>query len=73
MFSLQIQEFNKAFEQVSDSLFHTETKTTYEYVDPRILVAFTKKHGLDLNAIGYTSKASDPITWAKDVDASFRY
>ena len=40
------------------------------YIDPRIIVAFCKKHNIDIKNV-YTSALQDKFGWAMEVDENF--
>ena len=42
------------------------------YVDPRIMVAFMKKHDLDVNKI-FSKALQKKFLWAFDVDESYKF
>lgn len=42
------------------------------YIDPRIIVAFCKKHNIDIKNV-YTSALQDKFGWAMEVDENFNF
>ena len=42
------------------------------YIDPRITIAFMKKHNLDINKI-FSKTLQEKFKWAFDVDENFRF
>ena len=40
------------------------------YIDPRITIAFTKKHNIDINIL-FEETLQDKFTWAMDVPENF--
>ena len=40
------------------------------YIDPRITIAFMKKHDIDINKL-FTTALQDKFTWASDVSIDF--
>lgn len=42
------------------------------YIDPRLVYFFTKKHGIDINKI-FTKVLQDKFKWAQDVDENFKF
>lgn len=42
------------------------------YIDPRITIAFLKRHKLDINKV-FTSALQDKFTWAKDISIDFKF
>lgn len=42
------------------------------YIDPRISIAFMKKHNIDANKI-FSTKLQDKFKWAFDVDENFKF
>ena len=42
------------------------------YIDPRIIVAFCKKHNIDIKNV-YTTALQDKFGWAMEVDKNFYF
>ena len=42
------------------------------YIDPRISIAFIKKHDMEIDKI-FTTALQEKFTWALDVDKDFKF
>ena len=63
----EYEDFNKYFKEVLGS-----EVSKVNYIDPRITIAFMKKHNIDINKL-FTKTLQEKFTWAMQIDKDYKF